>query len=194
MTNSQICFATHNQNKALELRKLLNDKLEILSLDDLGIAEEIEETGTTLSENALLKANYVFNKYSIACFADDTGLEVDALNGAPGVYSARYAGEPANNENNIDELLSSLADESVRTARFRTVVALVGLGPSQIFEGIVEGEIIHERRGLNGFGYDPIFLPKNLDRTFAEMDMQEKNSISHRARAVEKLVDFLNKK
>lgn len=194
MDKGKICFATHNQNKVSEIRKLLGDKLKVLSLDDLDIHEEIEETGTTLNENALLKANYVFNKYSIVCFADDTGLEVDALNGAPGVYSARYAGEPANNENNIDKLLSSLADESVRTARFKTVVALVGLGPSQIFEGIVEGEIIHERRGLNGFGYDAIFLPKNLDRTFAEMDMQEKNSISHRARAVEKLVDFLNKK
>ena len=194
MANNRICFATHNQNKVSEIRKLLGDKLEVLSLNDLGIHEEIEETGTTLNENALLKADYVFNKYSIACFADDTGLEVDVLDGAPGVYSARYAGEPANNENNIDKLLSSMANESDRTARFRTVVALVGLGESQIFEGIVDGEIIHERRGSNGFGYDPIFLPKNLDRTFAEMEMQEKNSISHRARAVEKLVDFLNKK
>ena len=193
MAKNKICFATHNQNKVRELRKLFGDNFELLSLDDLGISEEIEETGTTLNENALLKANYVFNKYSIACFADDTGLEVDALNGAPGVYSARYAGEPANNERNIDKLLSTLSGNPTRTANFRTVIALVGMGSTQLFEGIVEGEIIAERRGVNGFGYDSVFLPKNFDRTFAEMDMQEKNSISHRARAVEKLVDFLNK-
>jgi XTP/dITP diphosphohydrolase len=189
----KICFATHNQNKVLELRKLLGDKLEILSLDDLGIAEEIEETGATLNKNALLKAEYVFNNYSITCFADDTGLEVDALNGAPGVYSARYAGEPVNNERNIDKLLSTLVGKSNRNAKFRTVISLVGIGSTQLFVGTVEGEIITERRGVNGFGYDSVFLPKNFDRTFAEMDMKEKNSISHRARAVAKLVDFLNK-
>ena len=193
MARNKICFATHNQNKVRELRKLLGDKLEILSLDDLGIIEEIEESGATLNENALLKADYVFNKYSIACFADDTGLEVDVLDGAPGVYSARYAGEPPNNESNIDKLLTSLKSKSNRSAKFRTVIALVGLGTSQFFEGIVEGDIIEERRGRNGFGYDSVFLPNNFDRTFAEMEMQEKNGISHRARAVEKLVNFLNK-
>lgn len=193
MARRKICFATHNQNKVEEIKKLVGNDLEILSLDDLGISEDIEETGSTLSENAILKAEYVYDKYSVACFADDTGLEVDSLNGAPGVYSARYAGEPANNERNIDKLLSVLTNKTNRQARFRTIISLVGIGDTEIFEGIVEGEIISDRRGVKGFGYDSVFLPKNFDRTFAEMEMQEKNSISHRAKAVEKLVDFLTK-
>ena len=188
----QICFATHNQNKVAELRKLVGNNLEILSLDDLGVADEIEETGATLKENALLKAKYIFDNYAIACFADDTGLEVDALDGAPGVYSARFAGVPANNEKNIDKLLGLLLNQGNKQARFRTVIALVRDNEQLFFEGIVEGEIIGERRGSNGFGYDSVFLPNHFDRTFAEMDMEEKNSISHRARAVKKLTDFLN--
>jgi XTP/dITP diphosphohydrolase len=188
----QICFATHNQNKVAELRKLVGKNLEILSLDDLGVADEIEETGATLKENALLKAKYIFDNYAIACFADDTGLEVDALDGAPGVYSARFAGEPANNEKNIDKLLGLLLNQKNKQARFRTVIALVTDTEQHFFEGVVEGEIIDQRRGSNGFGYDSVFLPNHFDRTFAEMNMEEKNLISHRARAVKKLTDFLN--
>ena len=188
----QFCFATHNQNKVAELRKIVGNNLEILSLDDLGVADEIEETGATLKENALLKAKYIFDNYAIACFADDTGLEVDALDGAPGVYSARFAGVPANNEKNIDKLLGLLLNQGNKQARFRTVIALVRDNEQLFFEGIVEGEIIGERRGSNGFGYDSVFLPNHFDRTFAEMDMEEKNLISHRAQAVKKLTDCLN--
>ena len=186
-----ICFATHNQNKVQELRNLVGNNLEILSLNDIGVTDEIEETGTTLKENALLKAKYVYDNYTIACFADDTGLEVDALDGAPGVYSARFAGEPANNENNIEKLLELLQNKSNRQARFRTVIALVKDDKPLFFEGIAEGEIISTRRGSKGFGYDSVFLPNNLDRTFAEMNMREKNLISHRAIAVNKLTNFL---
>jgi XTP/dITP diphosphohydrolase len=188
----QICFATHNQNKVDELRILIGNNLEILSLDDLGVEDEIEETGATLKENALLKAKYIFDNYAIACFADDTGLEVDALDGAPGVYSARFAGVPANNEENIDKLLGLLLNQRNKQARFRTVIALVTATEQHFFEGRVEGEIIGQRRGSNGFGYDSVFLPNHVDRTFAEMDMEEKNLISHRARAVKKLTAFLN--
>jgi len=188
----QICFATHNQNKVDELRKLVGNDLEVLSLRDLGVADEIEETGTTLKENALLKAQYVSKNYAMACFADDTGLEVEALDGDPGVYSARFAGVPANNEKNIDKLLALLENQENKQARFRTVIALVKNDEQLFFEGIVEGEIIGKRRGRNGFGYDSVFLPNHFDRTFAEMDMEEKNLISHRAQAVKKLIDFLN--
>jgi XTP/dITP diphosphohydrolase len=188
----QICFATHNQNKVAELRRLVGNNLEILSLDDLGVTDEIEETGTNLKENALLKAKYIFDNYAITCFADDTGLEVDALQGAPGVYSARFAGTPANNENNIDKLLALMLNQDNKQARFRTVIAFVKGSEQLFFEGVVEGEIIGKRRGRNGFGYDSIFLPNHFDRTFAEMDMEEKNLISHRAQAVQKLTTFLN--
>lgn len=188
----QICFATHNQNKVDELRKLVGKNLEILSLSDLGVVDVIEETGTTLKENALLKAQYVFDTYAITCFADDTGLEVDALNGAPGVYSARFAGVETNNEKNIDKLLALLLTKANKQARFKTVIALVRDTEKLFFEGVVEGEIVGQRRGSNGFGYDSVFLPNHYDRTFAEMDMEEKNLISHRAQAVKKLSDFLN--
>ena len=190
----QICFATHNQNKVDELRKLVGNDLEVLSLRDLGVADEIEETGTTLKENALLKAQYVSNNYAIACFADDTGLEVEALDGDPGVYSARFAGVPANNEKNIDKLLALLENQENKQARFRTVIALVKNDEQLFFEGIVEGEIIGKRRGRNGFGYDSVFLPNHFDRTFAEMGLEEKNLISHRAQAAKKLIDFLNQR
>ncbi len=187
----QLCFATHNRHKVAEIRQLLGGASKILSLDDLGITTEIPETGTTLAENAFIKANYVFQQHGIPCFADDTGLEVAALNGAPGVYSARFAGEPADNEKNIDKLLALLAGQNNRQARFKTVIALVQDDGRHFFEGTVEGEIIAQRRGNQGFGYDAVFLPKNFDRTFAEMDLNEKNKISHRARAVARLVAFL---
>lgn len=187
----QICFATHNQNKVQELRKLVGEKLEIISLRDLGVADEIEETGATLKENALLKARYVFDNYAVACFADDSGLEVDALNGAPGVFSGRFAGVPGNDEKNIDKLLELLVNQANKQARFRTVIALVKDDEQVFFEGVVEGIIIDQRRGRNGFGYDAVFLPNRFDRTFAEMGMEEKNLISHRALAVQKLTNFL---
>ena len=188
----QICFATHNENKVNEIKKLFTTGIEILSLNELGVKEEVEETGATLTENALIKARFVFNNYKIACFADDSGLEVEALNGAPGVKSARFAGEPVNNEKNIDKLLHELRDSNNRKAWFRTIIALVGFGKESLCEGSIEGEITELRKGSNGFGYDAIFLPINFDRTFAEMKMKEKNLISHRAQAVGKLVDFLN--
>jgi XTP/dITP diphosphohydrolase len=188
----QICFASHNHNKIKELRSLVGKNTDILSLDDIGLTEEIEETGTTLKENALIKANYVLNNYRIPCFADDTGLEVAGLNGAPGVFSARFAGEPPNNENNINKLLTLLEGESNRSARFKTVIAFVDNTQEVFFEGKVEGEIINQRRGEKGFGYDAVFLPKDFDRTFAQMNMADKNLISHRGVAVKKLIDFLN--
>jgi len=190
----RICFATHNQNKVRELAKLVADSIEILSLDELGINEEIEETGNSLQANALLKASYVYNNYGIPCFADDTGLEVEALDNAPGIYSARFAGKPVDNERNIDKLLSLLESQSNRVARFRTVVAYIENDNEYFFEGIADGEIIKKRKGVNGFGYDAVFLPTNFDRTFAEMDLDEKNKISHRAKAVKKLIDFLNQR
>ena len=187
----QICFATHNQNKVEEVRKLVGKNLEILSLNDIGVADEIAETGATLKENALIKAQYIFDNYAVACFADDSGLEVEALNGSPGVLSARFAGVPVNNEKNIDKLLALLVNQDNRQARFKTVIAMVTDNAPLFFEGIVNGEIIGQRRGSNGFGYDAVFLPNHFDRTFAEMDMEEKNLISHRALAVKKLTNFL---
>ena len=189
----QICFASHNQNKVNELKNLLGPTFELSSLDDLGVSEDIPETGLTLEENALLKARYVADKFSIPCFADDTGLEVDALNGAPGVYSARYAGENCDSDDNIDKLLTELSSSENRKAQFRTIIALIIDGKEQLFEGRVSGEITKERKGQDGFGYDPIFHPKGFDCSFAEMSLTEKNSISHRGRAVNKLVDFLTK-
>lgn len=188
----QLCFATHNQNKVAELRKLVGENIGLISLTDLGIIAEIQETGSTLKENALIKAQFVYNNYGVDCFADDTGLEVDALDGAPGVYSARFAGEPADSEKNIDKLLALLDGRDNRQARFRTIIALQKQEGQFFFEGVIEGQIIAQRRGMKGFGYDPVFLPNHFDRTFAEMDMREKNLISHRAIAVKKLTKFLN--
>lgn len=183
-----------------EIRQILGNKFEVVSLADIGCHEDIPETGVTLEENALMKAQYVFDKYHIECFADDTGLEVEALNGAPGVYSARYAGgEGHDSEANMRKLLSELENNNNRKARFRTVIALIekvdGLSSEQhvkCFEGIVEGEIIRERRGGEGFGYDPIFQPTGYDKTFAELGTDVKNQISHRARATQKLAEYLN--
>ncbi len=188
----QLCFATHNQNKVAELRKLVGENIALISLTDLGITDEIQETGRTLKENALIKAQFVYNNYGVDCFADDTGLEVDALDGAPGVYSARFADEPADSEKNIDKLLALLDGQDNRQARFRTIIALQKQEGQFFFEGVIEGQIIAQRRGMKGFGYDPVFLPNHFDRTFAEMDMREKNLISHRAIAVKKLTKFLN--
>ena len=198
----RIVFATNNQHKLSEIRSILGDSIEVLSLKDIGCDVDIPETGTTLEENALQKAQYVYDHYHIDCFADDTGLEVDALDGAPGVYSARYAGEGHDSEANMTKLLKELGENNNRKARFRTFIALIQkknvcpCGCTSIkevhqFEGIVNGEIIHERRGGEGFGYDPIFQPDGYDQTFAELGMDIKNHISHRARAVAKLAEFL---
>ena len=199
----KIVFATNNQHKLSEIRSILDDSIEVLSLNDIGCHVDIPETGTTLEENALQKAEYVYNHYHIDCFADDTGLEVDVLGGAPGVYSARYAGgEGHDSEANMTRLLKELGDNDNRKARFRTVIALIQkrdvcpCGCTSIkevhrFEGIVEGQIIRERRGGEGFGYDPIFQPDGYDQTFAELGLEVKNLISHRARATQKLAEYL---
>lgn len=188
----RLCFASHNKNKIAELRHLLGEDYELLGLDDLDITEDIPETGTTLEENALLKASYVTSRHKIPCFADDTGLEVEALGGKPGVFSARFAGVPANNEKNLDKLLFELKGIDHRDARFRTVIAFIDGQKENYFIGEVAGAITQERSGKEGFGYDPVFLPKGFDRTFAEMTMEEKNAISHRGRAVRKFIDFLS--
>lgn len=205
----KIVFATNNQHKLSEIRDILGESIEVLSLKDIGCDVDIPETGTTLEENALQKAQYIYDHYHLSVFADDTGLEVDALDGAPGVYSARYASMASNassashdSEANMTRLLKELGENNNRHARFRTVIALIlkkdicPCGCTSIkeihrFEGIVEGEIIRERRGGEGFGYDPIFQPDGYDQTFAELGMDIKNKISHRARAVQKLADFL---
>lgn len=191
-TDMKIVFATHNANKLKEVRAHLADRYEVLGLNDVDCHEEIPETGQTLEENALIKARYVFDNYGLDCFADDTGLMVDVLNGAPGVYSARYAGEHGDSEANMTKLLRELEGISDRTARFVTVIALVRKGHrDEVFYGKVEGQITTERSGKDGFGYDPIFRPEGYDITFAEMALTEKNQISHRGKAVAQLVDFL---
>ena len=187
----KIVFATNNQHKLSEIRQILGDRVEVLSLQDIGCDVDIPETGKTLEENALQKAQYVFDHYHTDVFADDTGLEVEALNGAPGVYSARYAGEGHDSEANMSKLLKKLSNNDNRKARFRTVIALIQQGDVHKFEGIVNGQIIRERRGGEGFGYDPIFQPDGYDKTFAELGLDIKNTISHRARAVAKLCAFL---
>ena len=205
----KIVFATNNQHKLDEIRSILGNTIEVLSLRDIGCDVDIPETGKTLEENALQKAQYIYDHYHISVFADDTGLEVDALNGAPGIYSARYASMEAgaheashDAEANMSRLLRELGENNNRRSRFRTVIALIikkdvcPCGCTSIkevhqFEGIVEGQIIKERRGGEGFGYDPIFQPDGYEETFAELGMEIKNHISHRARAVKKLADFL---
>lgn len=195
MNYKKIVFATNNKNKLAEIREMLaGTGFEVLSLADIGCHDDIPETAATLEGNALQKANYVYNKYATPCFADDTGLEVDALGGAPGVYSARYAGgEGHDSEANMAKLLAELGGNSDRRARFRTVIALIKGGQEEpkLFEGIVTGEITADRRGGEGFGYDPIFRPDGHAETFAEMGHEMKNKISHRARAVAKLVEYL---
>ena len=188
----KVVFATNNQNKLMEVRKILGNQFQVLSLEDIGCHEDIPEKGQTLEDNALIKAQYIYNKYHVDCFADDTGLEVDALGGAPGVYSARYAGGAGHDSNaNMNKLLHELENNNNRKARFRTIIALIQGGKVTKFEGIVKGEIIQQRRGGEGFGYDPIFQPEGYSQTFAEMSIGVKNQISHRARAVQKLADYL---
>ncbi len=187
----KICFATNNKKKIAEVKAALGSAFEILSLEDIGCFEELPETGDTLEHNAFEKATYVKENYDVDCFADDTGLEVEALNGSPGVYSGRFAGEPRSDERNIDLLLEKLDGKENRKARFRTVIALLVEGKEYTFEGVAEGEILKKRSGLGGFGYDPVFKPKNYNLTFAELSMEEKNEISHRGKAVRALILFL---
>lgn len=187
----KIVFATNNLHKLEEIRKISEGQLEILSLSDINCHDDIPETGDTLQENALIKARFVKEKYGLDCFADDTGLEVEALNNAPGIYSSRYAGEDGNSENNMRKLLHDLNNIENRSARFRTVIALILHNEEHFFEGEIAGEIINIKQGTNGFGYDPIFKPNGYDNTFGELSNEIKNRLSHRAIATQKLVSFL---
>ncbi len=187
----KLVFATNNQHKLQEIKQLIGDSIELLSLSDLGYYDDIPENQETLEGNASEKSFFVYNKYGLNCFADDTGLEIEALNGEPGVYSARYAGEEKSSENNINLVLAKLAKIKNRKARFRTVISLVIEGREIQFEGIVEGQILEEKQGTTGFGYDPIFKPDESQLSFAEMSMDEKNEISHRGRAAQKLAEYL---
>ncbi len=187
----KIVFATNNPNKLSEIKSLVPKTVEIVSLKEIGCFDELPETRDTLKGNALQKAEYVVNKYNTPCFSDDSGLLVDALNGAPGVYSARYAGSENSSEKNMDKLLLNLKNERNRVASFKTVIALILNDEKHIFEGSVEGEITFERKGRGGFGYDPIFMPENRKQSFAEMTKEAKGEISHRGRAVRKLITFL---
>ncbi len=187
-----ICFATNNLNKLAEVREAVQSKLTIVSLNEINCFEELPESRDTLEGNSLQKAEYIHSNFRIPCFADDSGLEVEALGNQPGVFSARYAGDHRSDEDNMNLLLENLKGHSNRKARFRTIVTLIGLGPTQIFEGAVEGTILHKKIGDRGFGYDPIFQPDGFFISFAQMSIEEKNAISHRAIAVKKLLDFLN--
>lgn len=187
----ELVFATNNKHKIREISDLLDEKFKILGLADVNITDDIPEEAETLAENALFKARYVYDRTGKNVFADDTGLETDALDGAPGVYSARYAGEGRSFDDNINKLLYQLDGKENRNARFRTVIALILDGREYLFEGAVEGEIIRERKGTGGFGYDPVFVARGYDRTFAEIPLAEKNKISHRALAMKKLLTFL---
>ena len=189
----KLVFASNNKNKIQEIQALVPNIIQIVSLEEIGCIEDIQETADTIEGNAILKANYVTEKYGYDCFADDTGLEVDALNGAPGVYSARYAGEQKDANDNMDKLLSELKDESNRKANFKTVIALNLNGKQNLFTGIINGKIIEEKIGTNGFGYDPIFVADGYEKTFAELTMEEKSTISHRGIAVKELILFLQK-
>jgi len=191
---NELIFATNNLHKLTEVQSLIGDTFTLKSLEQIGCTEDIPETEPTLEGNALLKAQYIYTTYGKNCFADDTGLEIDALDGRPGVFSARYATDGHDFEANIDKVLNELSGIENRKARFRTVIALILEGSVFYFEGIVDGIIISERKGIKGFGYDPVFLPDGYHDTFAEMPLADKNKISHRARAVNKLVEFLNKK
>lgn len=190
----QLVFASNNKNKIQEIQALVPSDFKILSLEDIGCFEEIPETADTIEGNAILKANYVTQNYGYPCFADDTGLEVDALNGAPGVYSARYAGEQKNAEDNMNKLLLELRTATSRKAHFKTVICLNNNGLQHLFTGIINGTITTEKIGTNGFGYDPVFIADGTEKTFAELSMHEKASISHRGIAVGQLIDFLSKK
>lgn len=187
----QIVFATNNPHKVEEVRNKLNGLFEIRTLSEIGCTDDIPETSDTLQGNAGQKSHYLFDRFHCDCFADDTGLEVEALDGAPGVYSARYAGPAKDSEANIDKLLAELNGKTNRRAKFRTVISLILDGKEYLFEGSVSGTILTERHGKQGFGYDPVFQPDGFDRSFAELSMEEKNKISHRGKATEKLICFL---
>lgn len=188
----KLVFATNNAHKLDEIRAILGDRVEVLSLKDIHCEADIPETADTLEGNAALKAEYIYKNYGLDCFADDTGLEVEALGGAPGVYSARYAGgEGHDSEANMKKLLVELKGKTNRKAQFRTAICLIEDGTEHLFEGVVKGEIIEKKRGCSGFGYDPVFVPEGYTETFAEMGNEEKNKISHRARATQKLCDYL---
>lgn len=190
----KICFATNNEHKIREISAVVGSQIQIMTLKELSVFDELPETQTTLEGNAIQKARYVFDKLGLPCFADDSGLEVDALNGQPGVYSARFAGPQRNDNDNIDLLLSKLHEQKNRLARFRTVIAFIDANEQRLFEGSVEGEITLERTGENGFGYDPVFKPKGYNKTFAEMPLEEKNALSHRSQAVKKFANYLKTK
>ena len=187
----QLVFATNNPNKILELQSMLPENIKIISLESIGCFDDIPETSHSIEGNAIQKANYVLEKYGYDCFADDTGLEVQALNGEPGVFSARYAGEQRNADDNMNKLLSELKDKSNRKAQFKTVICLNIKGQQLLFTGIAKGEIILEKTGNGGFGYDPIFQPDGYKQTFAQISMSEKNIISHRGKATKQLIAFL---
>jgi len=191
MNKLKLVFATNNKNKLEEVKAMLTN-FEIVSLADINCFEDIPETADTLEGNAILKANYITEKFGLNCFADDTGLEVEALNNQPGVYSARYAGEDNNAEANMNKLLSELGETKNRDAQFRTAVALNIQGKQFVFEGVCKGQILTEKQGDSGFGYDPIFMPNGFDTSFAQMNMVEKGAISHRGKAIQQLVTFLN--
>jgi XTP/dITP diphosphohydrolase len=187
----QLVFATNNKNKIKELKNLLPTSLNVLSLEDINCKEDIPETSDTIAGNALQKAKYVFDNYGYNCFADDTGLEIESLNGEPGIYSARYAGAQRDANDNMDKVLDNLKEHSNRNAHFKTAIALIIDGTSTLFEGIAQGEITTTKSGAEGFGYDPIFKPEGYTTTFSEMSLDKKNKISHRGKAVRKLVEFL---
>jgi non-canonical purine NTP pyrophosphatase, rdgB/HAM1 family len=187
----KIVFATNNKHKLEEVQAVIGDSVELVSLSQIHCSEDIPETADTLEENALLKARFIWNKYGFNCFADDTGLEVTALNNAPGVYSARYAGEEKDSEANMKKVVEELKDKEDKSAQFRTVIALIIDGKEFLFEGIIRGRLIEEKRGGQGFGYDPIFVPEGHEKTFAELGNEVKNTISHRALATNKLKTFL---
>ncbi len=190
----KLVFATHNQNKFREVKALMPSHIELVNLTDIGCFDDIPETATTIEGNAKLKANYVRDHYQLPCFADDTGLEVNALDGAPGVYSARYAGPENNAEANMSKLLKNLENKEDRSAQFKTVIALSLKGTEKLFTGICKGEILHKTRGDQGFGYDPIFQPEGYEQTFAEMEQNQKGKISHRGKAIAILMEFLEAK
>lgn len=190
----KIIFATHNQNKLIEIQASLGHAFELVSLSQIGFNEDIVESADSFEGNALIKAKTIFDKYKIPCFADDSGLEVEALNGQPGVYSARYAGEPKDDKQNYEKLLKNLEDNNNRLANFKTVIAFVDKNGHYFFEGQIHGEILIEPKGDNGFGYDPVFQPHGYEKSFAEMTLSEKKEISHRALAFKKFISFLNEK
>ena len=189
----KLVFATNNKHKRDEVARMLEGQYEVVCLDDIGCTEDIIEDADTLEGNAFIKANYVYQNYQLDCFADDTGLEIESLNGAPGVYTARYAGPEKDNQANMQKVMDELAGKSERAAQFRTAVCLIQGGTTIHFEGIAQGHIATEKSGQEGFGYDPIFIPEGEERTFAEMTQQEKNALSHRGRAIQQLIAYLHR-